>query len=45
MCQENHQLTYRSRQLKMHEKSAWFYNGKLHTELGENALIHKIFIQ
>ena len=45
MCYENHQLTYKCRQLKSARKihSAWFYNSTLHIKLVENGPIHKIF--
>ena len=45
MCHENHQLTYKYRQLKSARKihSTWFYNSTLHIKLVENGPIHKIF--
>ena len=45
MCHENHQLTYKCRQLKSARKIhfTWFYNSTLHMKLVENGPIHKIF--
>ena len=45
MCHENHQLTYKCRQLKCARKihSTWFYNSTFHIKLVENGPIHKIF--
>ena len=45
MCHENHQLTYKCRQLKSARKihATWFYNSTLHIKRLENGPIHKIF--
>ena len=45
MCQENHQLAYKYRQLKSAQKfhSTWFYNSTLHIKLVKNGPIHMIF--
>ena len=44
---ENHQLTYKCRQVKNARKihSAWFYKSPLQINLDENEVIHKIFHQ
>ena len=45
MCQENHQLACKYRQLKSAQKfhSTWFYNSTLHIKLVKNGPIHMIF--